>query len=198
MKLRQAFKNEYVRSVIFLAVILIAIAGFWFGLRAYLRTEYPLLAVASGSMVPALNVGDLIVVQGGLTANDIVANYVTGDVIVFYRPNGATDLIVHRAVEVDVDPDNRTFLKTKGDHNPSTDYWKVYESDIVGKVVGVVPYVGNIPLFVHRPEGMMIIVILIVGLILMEFIIPFTRKKPEPVQPDTESETEEVNPQPSN
>lgn len=195
MKLRQAFKNEYVRSVIFLAVILIAIAGFWFGLRAYLRTEYPLLAVASGSMVPALNVGDLIVVQGGLTANDIVANYVTGDVIVFYRPNGATDLIVHRAVEKHEDGD--TYFKTKGDHNPSTDYWQVYESDIVGKVVGVVPYVGNIPLFVHRPEGMMIIVILIVGLILMEFIIPFTRKKPGPVQSDAESETEEANPQPS-
>jgi signal peptidase len=196
MKLRQALKNEYVRSAIFLAVILVAIAAFWFGLRAYLRTEYPLLAVASGSMVPALNVGDLIVVQGGLAVDDIVANYVTGDVIVFYRPNGATDLIVHRAVEVDAD-NNVTFLKTKGDHNPSTDYWKVYESDVVGKVVGVVPYLGNIPLFVHKPEGMMIIVILIVGLILMEFIIPISRKKPEPVQADTPPDTEDADLQPS-
>jgi signal peptidase len=197
MNLRRALKNEYVRSVIFLAAILIAIAAFWFGLRAYLRTEYPLLAVASGSMEPALNVGDLIVVQGGLAVDDIVANYVTGDVIVFYRPNGATDLIVHRAVEVDVDLDNVTFLKTKGDHNPSTDYWKVYESDVVGKVVGVVPYLGNIPLLVHKPEGMMIIVILIVGLILMEFIIPITRKKPEPVQADTPPDTKDAGPQPA-
>ncbi len=197
MNLRQALKNEYVRSVIFLAVILIAIAAFWFGLRAYLRTEYPMLAVASGSMVPALNVGDLIVVQGGLTVDDIVTNYVTGDVIVFYRPNGATDLIVHRAVEVDVDQNNVTFLKTKGDHNPSTDYWRVYESDVVGKVVGVAPYLGNIPLFVHKPEGMMIIVILIIGLILMEFIIPITRKKPQPEQADTPPDTEETDPQPS-
>ncbi len=197
MNLRQALKNEYVRSAIFLAVILVAIAGFWFGLRAYLRTEYPLLAVASGSMVPALNVGDLIVVQGGLAVEDIVANYVTGDVIVFYRPNGATDLIVHRAVEVDVDQNNVTFLKTKGDHNPSTDYWRVYESDVVGKVVGVVPYLGNIPLFVHKPEGMMIIVILIVGLILIEFIIPISRKKPEPVQAEPLPDTEDTDLEPA-
>ncbi len=197
MNVRQALKNEYVRSAIFLVVILLAIAAFWFGLRAYLRTEYPLLAVASGSMVPALNVGDLIVVQGGLTIDEIVANYATGDVIVFYRPNGATDLIVHRAVEVDVDQNNVAFLKTKGDHNPSTDYWRVYEGDVVGKVVGVVPYLGNIPLFVHRPEGMMIIVILIIGLILMEFVVPISRKKPQPEQAETPPDTEEADPQSS-
>jgi signal peptidase len=189
-KFRQLLRNEYVKSVIFLAVILIAIAGFWFGLRAYLRTDYPLLAVASGSMVPTLNVGDLIVVQGGLAADEISAEVGTGDVIIFYRPSDANELIVHRAVEKHADGET-WYFKTKGDHNPSTDYWKVYERDIVGKVVGVVPYIGHIPLFVHTQQGMLIIVILIIALVVLEFVVPFVQKKtkPEPTPSDSEAQT---------
>lgn len=188
-KLRQLLRNEYVRSVIFLAVILIAIASFWFGLRAYLRTDYPLLAVASGSMIPTLNVGDLIVVQGGLTANEINAEYESGDIIIFYRPGDADELIVHRAVERHADGET-WYFKTKGDHNPSTDHWKVYERDIVGKVVGLVPYIGNIPLFVHTQQGMIIIVILIIALVVLEFVVPFAQKKTKPEQTSTDSDAQ--------
>jgi signal peptidase len=188
-KLRQLLRNEYVKSVIFLAVILIAIAGFWFGLRAYLRTDFPLLAVASGSMVPTLNVGDLIVVQGGLVAEEISAEYGTGDIIIFYRPSDASELIVHRAVEKHAEGET-WFFKTKGDHNPSTDFWKVYERDIVGKVVGIVPYIGHIPLFVHTQQGMLIIVILIIALVVLEFVVPFVQKKTKPEQTPTDSEAQ--------
>lgn len=180
-KLRAALKNEYVKSLILLAVILVVIVALWFGLRTYMRTEYPLLAVASGSMVPTLNVGDLIVVQGGLTVSDINATYGTGDIIVFHKPSNPDELIVHRAVEEEAQG-----LTTKGDHNPTVDPWTVYDSDLVGKVVWVVPYVGRIPLFVHTPTGLTVIVILIVILILLEFVLPLAKEKDELPQREDE------------
>jgi len=171
-KLKRALKNEYVKSAVFLAIVLGCIGVFWLGLRAYLRTDYPLLAVASGSMVPTLNVGDLIVVQGGLNVNDVIAEYETGDIVVFHKPRNPDELIVHRAVESKSDG-----LVTKGDHNSSPDYWTVTDEELVGKVVSIVPYVGWIPLKVHEPIGMAIILLVIVVLILLEFVIPAAMEK---------------------
>ena len=180
-KLKEAWKNEYVKSIIFLAIILIGIVVFWMGLRFFLRTDYPLLAVASESMVPTLNVGDLIVVQGGLNVSDIIAEYGTGDVIVFHKPGDPDELIVHRAVEKNGDS-----LRTKGDANTPIDNWSVFDSHLVGRVVGTIPYIGHIPLFVRTTTGVTIIVILIVILILLEFIIPAVKKTIKTEGPEEE------------
>jgi signal peptidase len=186
-RLKDALKNEYVKSLILLAVILVVIVASWFGLKSYLRTDYPLLAVASGSMVPTLNVGDLIIVQGGFTVSDINATHDTGDIIVFHKPHNPDELIVHRAVEEQGDG-----LLTKGDNNPTVDPWAVNDGDLVGKVVWIVPYVGHVPLFVHTPTGLSIIVILIVILILLEFVIPLAKEKEEFVQPEDEATTLDI------
>jgi signal peptidase len=181
-RLKDALKNEYVKSLILLAVILVVIVASWFGLKSYLRTDYPLLAVASGSMVPTLNVGDLIIVQGGFTVSDINATHETGDIIVFHKPYNPDELIVHRAVGEKGDE-----LLTKGDNNPTVDPWEVNDGDLVGKVVWIVPYVGHVPLFVHTPTGLSVIVILIVILILLEFVIPLAKEKEEFEQPQDEA-----------
>jgi signal peptidase len=180
-KLRHALKNEYVKSAIFLIIILGCIAGFWMGLRLYLRTDYPLLAVASGSMIPTLNIGDLIVVQGGLNVTTVTADYSTGDIVVFHKPGDPDELIVHRAVEKVTDG-----LKTKGDNNDHADFWTVTDNDLVGKVVGVVPYIGQIPLFVHTTMGITIILIVILILILLEFVFPIAKGRPKTSEPKEE------------
>ncbi len=190
LKVQKALKNEYVRSIIFLAIILGCVVLFWFGLRVYLRTNYPLLAVASGSMVPTLNVGDLIIVQGGFNVSDINADYLTGDIIVFHKPSNPDELIVHRAVDVTDDG-----LVTKGDHNPTVDnHWKVTDDELVGKVVGSIPYLGHIPLFVHTPSGITIILILIIILVLLEFALPLAKESKQPEEsrePETPPASEE-------
>ncbi len=177
-KIKAAMKNEYVKSLVILVIILFSIVGFWFGIRAYLRTDSPLLAVASGSMIPTLNVGDLIIVQGGFTISDVNAAYGTGDVIVFHKPRDPDELIVHRAVE-----NHSSYLKTKGDNNNGLDPWEITDADLVGKVVFNIPYIGHIPLFVRTSTGMLIIIVLIVILVLLEFIIPLARERIKPDQP---------------
>ena len=187
MKLKNALQNEYVKSIIFLVIILGSIIAFWFALKAGLNTDFPLLAVASESMVPTLNVGDLIIVQGGLKAVDINATYNVGDVIVFYSPRNPSELIVHRAVDKQ-ETGGIWYITTKGDNNPGIDNWNnglgVPESDIIGKVIGTIPLVGHIPLFVHTSTGMAIIAILIIILVLLEFIIPVVREKVGSDQPE--------------
>lgn len=191
-RLNDLLKNEYVKSLILLAIILGGVIAFWFGLRTYLGTNYPLLAVASESMVPTLNKGDLIVVQGGLNVSEVTAEYVTGDVVVFHRPTSPQDeLIVHRAVEKHGN-DDALYLKTMGDNNNGPDGWQVYDDDLVGKVVWSVPYVGHVPLFVHTPAGMTIIIILIVILILLEFVIPSAKEEKEPGQYEEEADVLDV------
>lgn len=188
---KDLLKNEYVKSLILLMIILGSIGVFWLGLRTYLQTEYPLFVVASGSMIPTLYRGDLIVVQGGLDTSDIVTAYETGDIIVFHKPGKPEELIVHRAVERHQVGDT-FWLKTKGDNNNGPDPWEVYDSDLVGKVVWIIPYLGHIPLFVHTPAGTATIVILIVILVILEFAIPFTKEKKKPEQPKEESDVLDI------
>jgi len=193
-ELKHILKNEYVRSLILLVIILVSIVAFWFGLRTYLRTGYPLLAVASGSMIPTLNVGDLIIIQGGLGGNDIVAENDMGDIIVFHKPNNPDDLIVHRAVEIKF-INGTYYLTTKGDANDRSCSWETDFSVgyVEGKVIWVIPYLGHIPLFVRTPKGMLIIVIFIVILVLLEFIIPLAKEKKSPEQPKEENDVSDMN-----
>ena len=162
----------------FLVLMIVSVFAFWYGLKAVLRTEYPLLAVASGSMTPTLNVGDLIVVQGGLEApyNEINVGRTNGTIIVFEGdPLGKPgELIVHRAV----DKKNNNgvwFFTTQGDNNPSPDN-PFPEEHLIGKVVRYIPLIGHIPLFVREPFGMVIIILLMLILILAEFL-PIWKKK---------------------
>jgi len=169
-------KNDYVKTAILGVIIIGGVFAFWFGLRVALRTEYPLLAVASGSMVPTLNIGDLIVVQGVPDPNEIVvAPAPNGTVIVFHKPGDPNDLIVHRAINK-FENNGEWYFQTKGDANSFRDSWDVPYELIVGKVVGVVPWVGSVPLFLRTSTGIFLIVVLFIIVVLAEYI-PVILKK---------------------
>jgi signal peptidase len=55
----------------------------WFGLQLASGTENPFYVVASGSMIPVLEVYDVLLVQGHTPFEDIEI----GDIIVFNRPS---------------------------------------------------------------------------------------------------------------
>jgi len=192
-KLIKVLKNSYVKIAVFYIVILLTL---WFGPRIAFRTNYPLLAVASGSMIPTLQIGDLIVVQGVPNTSEInAAPKPDGTMIVFHRPGtprggpflfyaGEDELIVHRAIAKVENTDTHTwYFQTQGDNsrtNPVPDFWGgsapdvwnglVSEKLLVGKVVGVIPWVGNLPLFMRTPQGLTLIVFLFILILLIEFL----------------------------
>jgi signal peptidase I len=208
--LGRVWKNEYFQTAIIILLIVTVVFGFWYGSRLALNTQYPALAVASGSMhLPAgtpcdgwshpfartLHVGDLIIVQG-VNASDIhAAPYPDGDIIVFhdlYRD----ELIVHRAIEMKRQ-NGVIYFVTKGDGNSVAD-GQIPADRVIGKVILRIPWVGHIALIMRNSSGIYLIIALIAILVIIELIIPvFSGKKPESEQqknPDTTSQPEASEP----
>ena len=140
--------------IIFLTILLIA-------LIAYRAAGYvtPLLTVKSGSMVPTLNVGDVILMEP-VDPKDIKV----GDVIIFYKP-GSDQLIVHRVVKK-----TNSGLYTKGDANVAVDWWVPLPYEyVVGRWTGFkIPNwlgLGYLSLFfsgeIYPPYGLLTLVGLI-------------------------------------
>ena len=131
-RISKIMQNEYVKSGIVIAVIVIVVLGLFLSLRFVLNTDVPVRVVESGSMcVPygylcdgwshpfdqTLHVGDIIIIQG-VNPEDLNADYPNSDVIVYLNP---TDLsatpIVHRIVAKN-EVNGSLYFQTKGDGNP--------------------------------------------------------------------------------
>ncbi len=196
--LKQYWKNEYFQTAVMIIIIIVTVLGFWYGSQVILKSEYPALAVASGSMCitqhmecdgwshafdHTLHIGDLIIVQG-IAPEDIRAEpYPDGDIIVFHQTLSGDDLIVHRAI-TKTEMGGKIFFTTKGDGNSGPDSALVAGENVVGKVVARIPWLGHLALFMRTFSGVFVIVIIVAILIALEFFVPMLTKK------KTESESE--------
>lgn len=161
--IRYLRKHEFVKLLI-IAILLITISlAAWNGLKIALNTENPILVVVSGSMVPTLNVGDLIVIKG-MSSDELSI----GTIIVFHSPADYDTLIVHRIVEKMRHDEDYAF-KTKGDFNHYEDNWIVPSKYVVGAYIGKIPYIGFVVMKLKEPAGMSFIIFVIFILIMMEF-----------------------------
>jgi len=160
-------------------IIVIAIAIIWLGLQAIFGTANPFYVVSSGSMIPVLQVYDVIVVEGNTPFEDVKK----GDIIVFYSPKlyeqGKERVIVHRvSLEMGEDP---KIVRTKGDANPAsiagTDY-PITEKEYLGKVEYVVPQVGYITQILQPPINYIIIAV-IIGVMIVKHFAGKEKKKTE-------------------
>ncbi len=174
---RHIFESDFAKTLAIFLIALALVGGFWFGLRATLKTDYPLQAVVSGSMIPTLKVGDLVLVQYVNPLN-IKAAPLTGDIIIFRSPYNPGEFIVHRAI-ANITVNNQIYFTTKGDNNFSQDPWSVPAGNIVGKVVLRIPLLGYLKIYLGTPLGMTIVVVLILFLLFVDYI-PTTRKKADP------------------
>ena len=149
-----------------IAIVVIAVVVIWLSLQAVFGTQNPFYVVASGSMIPALEVYDIIVIQG----HDPFEEVQVGDIIVFDRPSDHNRVIVHR-VESILNEEPFT-VRTQGDANPSfirgTDY-PITEEEYIGKVAYVIPQVGYITQILKPPMNYIIIVIVIGVMIIKQF-----------------------------
>ena len=139
-------------------------------------TGRPLYVVSSNSMEPTLRVGDIIVVQ-----NVPFEQLREGDIMVFQK--GSLPIIVHRVHEV-IDGADQRLIITKGDNsqtNPSPDYpgllqSPLRETDYLGRVDGLVPYVGFLT-GIFPPPLNIILIVIILALIVVSEIFPNKKKE---------------------
>lgn len=126
-----------VRATTMVLVAAVAVRAAYIALGAALGTPYPLYVIASRSMFPTLQEGDIVVIQGVDPATIKV-----GDIIAFRMPGASEEVVViHRVVAVGREGSEVRF-RTKGDYNFYPDYWVVSPDLVYGKVVLRVPYVG--------------------------------------------------------
>jgi len=127
-------KNDYVKSIVVIAIIVGVILGFFFGLQFALGTSVPVRVVESGSMcVPydgacngwshpfahTLHIGDIIIIQK-INPADLNTNYPNSDIIVYENPTDQSSTpIVHRIVAVEK-INGTLYFQTKGDGNSGT------------------------------------------------------------------------------
>jgi len=122
-----------------------------------LLDDYPFLVITkmrSGSMEPALEMGELLVVQSGVSGDSIYAHPGDGDIIVYHDPRNYDGIpIIHRAVDK-YEVEGTWYIVVKGDNNPTVDDWRWYgfptggnysvagvpESYVIGKVITTFPY----------------------------------------------------------
>jgi len=172
-----------------IAIVGIGVLVIWIGLQIAFGTQNPFYVVASGSMIPVLEVYDVLIVQGHEPFDEIEV----GDIIVFNRPVDHDRIIVHRVASI-VDDEPRT-LRTKGDANPAsipgTDF-PITEEEYIGKVAYTLPQVGYVTQLLKPPINYVIIAV-VIGIMVAKQMAK--RKKEEnidPFSPKIESETPDV------
>ena len=168
-------------------IVVIAVIIIWAGLRLIFGTENPFFVVSSGSMVPELQIFDVLVVNGNTPFNEIKV----GDIIVFNRPGGQERVIVHRVNSI-IDDDPYT-IRTKGDANPAsipgTDF-PITENEYIGEVYTVIPQVGYITRILTPPINYIIIAVIVSIMILKQ--VSKSKKEKKLATPSTLDSQNEI------
>jgi signal peptidase I len=129
------FFKKILGGLYLLAVIVLVLVGcfvFWGS-----RNGWGFAAILSGSMEPTFNVGGMVVVKPVDTRTLKI-----GDAISFRLP-GFNVPICHRIIDIRYRYDQKYFM-TKGDANEEADQNLVPLSDVNGKVIYHIPYVGRL------------------------------------------------------
>ena len=113
--------------VVFVSVFVMFIVGVF---------KYMPVAIMSNSMVPKFRRGDAVVV---LKCDNKCLNELKVYDIIYFRVD--SDFIVHRIVDINT-VNGEIVYTTKGDNNNSVDHWDLKKSDIKGKVMFSIPFVG--------------------------------------------------------
>ncbi len=126
-------KNTLTKRIIgivsYLSILVVLLLIFAGGFKPFV--------IASGSMEPNINIGDIVLVQP-TDINEIKV----GNIIAYHVSNR---IVVHRVVEV-LNNNGKIYLKTKGDANLDADPGLVTERAVLGKIAFTIPRVGFIAL----------------------------------------------------
>ncbi len=116
-----------------------------------------LYVIVSPSMVPTINVNDMIVDFGVNKDEDVKEN----DIVTFYSNviNTGGYTITHRINSINVYDDEYRYI-TKGDNNSSVDVGFTTIDRIVGKVFLIIPKVGLVQSFLSSKWGWLLIVVI--------------------------------------
>ncbi len=165
-RLRWNERSEWAKTAFLLAVVVGGTLGGYGLFMVAMGTTSPLVVVTSESMETTLYRGDLLILQARAQEDIHLL-----DIVVYQDTVWHTDgPIVHRVVEIQI-VNGTYYYYTQGDNNAMRDPGERTYDEIVGVVIGKIPAVGNVSLFLRTPEGFAIVIILfIIILVVPEFV----------------------------
>jgi len=186
---KRSVPKGVIKDIIIVGVGVLVI---WIGLQVAFGTQNPFYVVASGSMIPVLQVYDVLIVQGHEPFEDIEV----GDIIVFNRPSDHNRVIVHRVASI-IQEDPKT-IRTQGDANPAsipgTDF-PITEEEYIGKVAYTLPQVGYVTQLLKPPINYVIIAI-VIGIMVVKQVLKKKNEKDltftDPLNSDNPDTIEEL------
>ncbi len=122
--------------------------------------NYKVMTVISGSMAPEIKMGSVVIVKP-------VADYKIGDVITFGPYSKTKAPTSHRIYDIKIEGGNPVYI-TKGDVNNAPDAREIKKSDILGRVLLSVPFVGYAVDFAKKPMGFALIIAIPAALIIFD------------------------------
>lgn len=142
---RTTRQKALLAAKVLLAVLVVALLV----ALALLRTWPPLNVVMSGSMEPAIETGDVVVMKRLSEPAEV------GDIVAVHPPQeiqqrlNYPDTVIHRIVKIT--PDGTVY--TKGDARKQRDPFTVPLDEIRSHVVATIPNVGQIVAFFPAPSA---------------------------------------------
>lgn len=145
-------RRDWRRTTAWVILAALCVSLGWAGMILCFGTAHPFRAVSGHSMLPTLRTGDLVVIRGvpewSLRVGEIVAIRVpAADQTTYHYPAE----VVHRISALYVDGTTLT-LQTKGD-SQGPDPFTVPASDVSGRMLFDIPYVGYGFLFLRSRQG---------------------------------------------
>lgn len=138
-QLEKAKSNHLAKRIVFSVSVVILLVTVY--LTSGLFTYYA-VTIGSGSMIPNLGVGDIVIVKKTKNYEGLEV----GDILVY---NKETKVVVHRITEKNR-VDNEYVFRTKGDANDAEDWYDIYEEDIIGTVKAKIKYLGYPTIWVNK------------------------------------------------
>jgi len=169
-----------------LSVVLIIALGYVVFNYVPFIAKYDHYVIATNSMEPVINVGDIVIINTDVTYEELEA----GQIIAFYadiRGDGKEEVVVHYLYSVTTTDDVRTY-RTQPEISEEVDPWTLTDSDLVGTHVGTIPKVGPILLFAQSTLGRIVLILDVVVI----YILFFGAKKPDKTVKIEEKKAEEA------
>lgn len=135
-----------------------------------------LLKVLSGSMSPAIETGDAVVVQT-VTPHDVQV----GEVITFPDPEDGSRLLTHRVRSLSFEGDRAAFV-TRGDANDAPERWSIAARGRLGLVRQRLPRAGFVIARLQSREGRLALLVLPALVLCVLELRAIWRREPEWIQ----------------
>lgn len=148
----QSTSRDWRQITVWVVFAALCVSLGWSTMILAFGTVHPFRAVSGHSMLPTLRTGDLVIIRGvpewSLRVGEIVAIHVPKvDQITYHYPPA----VVHRIVALYIKGTTLT-VQTKGD-NQGPDPFTIPASDVRGRMLFAIPYIGYGFLFLHSPQG---------------------------------------------